>query len=75
MSAPEAERMTQRFRKAQVYCANSYSDPFVGCVSGGKGGGEGGTLGITGWGCATGTLAPLTYTRASSDEFCYPILE
>ena len=41
MSAPEAERMTQRFRKAQVYCANSYSDPFVGCVSGGKGGGEG----------------------------------
>ena len=24
--------MTQRFRKAQVYCANSYSDPFVGCI-------------------------------------------
>ena len=30
MSAPEAE--TQRFRKAQVYCANSYSNPFVGCI-------------------------------------------
>ena len=34
-----------------------------------------GTLGITGWGCAAGTLEPLTYTRASSAEFCYPILE
>ena len=38
-------------------------------------GGEGGTLGISGWGCAAGTLEPLTYTRASSAEFCYPILE
>ena len=37
--------------------------------------GEGGTLGISGWGCAAGTLEPLTYTRASSAEFCYPILE
>ena len=35
----------------------------------------GGTLGIFGWGCAAGTLEPLTYTRASSAEFCYPILE
>ena len=34
----------------------------------------GGTLGISGWGCAAGTLEPLTYTRASSAEFCYPIL-
>ena len=33
------------------------------------------TLGISGWGCAAGTLEPLTYTRASSAEFCYPILE
>ena len=41
----------------------------------GPGGGGGGTLGISGWGCATGTLEPLTYTRASSAEFCYPILE
>ena len=32
----------------------------------------GGTLGISGWGCATGTLEPLTYTRASSAKFCYP---
>ena len=32
-------------------------------------------LGISGWGCVAGTLEPLTYTRASSAEFCYPILE
>ena len=37
--------------------------------------GGGGTLGISGWGCAAGSLEPLTYTRASSAEFCYPILE
>ena len=37
--------------------------------------GGGGTLGISGWGCGAGTLEPLTYTRASSAEFCYPILE
>ena len=35
----------------------------------------GGTLEISGWGCAAGTLEPLTYTRASSGEFCHPILE
>ena len=35
----------------------------------------GGTLGISGWGCAAGTLEPLTYARASSAEFCYPVLE
>ena len=34
-----------------------------------------GNLGILGWGCATGTLEPLAYTRASSSEFCYPILD
>ena len=39
------------------------------------GGGGGGTLGISGWGCAAGTLRPLTYTGASTAEFCYPILE
>ena len=33
------------------------------------------TLGVSGWGCAAGTLEPLTYTRASSAKFCYPILE
>ena len=38
-------------------------------------GGGGGTLGISGWGCAAGTLEPLPYTRASSAKFCYPILE
>ena len=37
--------------------------------------GGGGTLGISGWGCAAGTLESLTYTRASSAEFYYPILE
>ena len=37
--------------------------------------GRGGTLGISGWECATGAPQPLTYTRASSAEFCYPILE
>ena len=40
----------------------------------GKGPGGGVTLGISGWGCAAGTLEPLTYTRASSAKFCYPIL-
>ena len=35
----------------------------------------GDTLGISGWGCAAGSLEPLTFTRASSAEFCYPILE
>ena len=28
-------------------------------------GGRGGTLGISGWGCAARTLEPLAYTRAS----------
>jgi len=32
-------------------------------------------LRMSGWACATGTLEPLAYTRASSAEFCYPILE
>ena len=36
---------------------------------------RGGALGISGWGCAAGTLEPLTFTRARSAEFCYPILE
>ena len=36
---------------------------------------RGGTLGISWWGCAAGSLEPLTFTRASSAEFCYPILE
>ena len=38
-------------------------------------GGGGVTLGISVWRCAAGTLEPLTYNRASSAEFCYPILE
>ena len=39
------------------------------------GGGGGCTLGISGWGCAAGTLELLTFTRASSAKVCYPILE
>ena len=39
------------------------------------GGGGEKYLGISGWGCAAGTLEPLSYTRASSAEFCYPIQE
>ena len=35
----------------------------------------GDTLRISEWGCAAGTLEPLTYTTASSAEFCYPIQE
>ena len=40
----------------------------------------GSTLGLFGWGCgdvgcAAGTLEPLVYTRYSSSEFCYPILD
>ena len=39
------------------------------------GGGGGGTLGLFGWGSSAGTLEPLANTRASSSEFCYPILD
>ena len=35
----------------------------------------GGTLGVSRWERAAGTLKLLAYTRASSVEFCYPILE
>ena len=38
-------------------------------------GAGGGTLRISGWGCAAGTPEPLTDIRASSAEFCYLILE
>ena len=34
-------------------------------ILGGIAPGGGGTLGISGWGCAAGTLEPLTFTRAS----------
>ena len=37
--------------------------------------GGGDTLGLFWWGCAAGTLEPLAHTRASSSEFCYPILD
>ena len=35
----------------------------------------GGTLGIFEWGCATGILEPLAYSRASSPEFYYRLLD
>ena len=41
---------------------------YKGVIAGIKGGyqpGGGGTLGISGWGCAARTLEPLAYTRAS----------
>ena len=34
--------------------------------------GKGGTLGISGWGCATRTLEPLAYTRASFSWILLP---
>ena len=40
------------------------------CIPGG-----GGTVGILGWRCAPGTLDPWAYTRSSSAEICYPILD
>ena len=52
--------------------ANPYSTLFKACCCPGEGGGR--TLGISGWGCAAGTLEPLSYTSASSAEFCYSIL-
>lgn len=39
------------------------------------GGGGGGTLGIFGCGCAGGTVEPFAFTKASSVEFYYPILD
>ena len=35
----------------------------------------GGTLGLFGCGCAARALEPFAYTRASSSECCYPILD
>ena len=58
------------FIKLAVFCvARPRETVIVVCFPGG------GTLGISGWGCAAGSLEPLTFTRASSAEFCYPILE
>ena len=51
-------------QEAWIFAQQAYKKP-----------GGGGTLGISGWGCAAGTLEPLTYTRASSAKLCYPILE
>ena len=55
----------------------SPSTPLFECKIGKSGSlrARGGTLGISGWRCAAGTLEPLTYTRASSAEFFYPILK
>ena len=53
----------------RIAFADGGGHPIVACGPGG------GTVGISGWGCAAGSLEPLTLTRASSAEFCYPILE
>ena len=37
-----------------------------------RGEGEGATLGISGWGCAAGTMEPLAYTRASFSWILLP---
>ena len=61
-----------RDQRNQPLCAGvRITRPWSG-VPPGRGGG---TLGISGWGCAAGTLESLAYTRASSAEFCYPILD
>ena len=44
------------------------------CWGGGGGGGQG-NLGIFGCGCATDIQEPYTYTRASSAELYYPMLD
>ena len=52
-----------------IFFGNALPYVYFGCLSSielREGGG--GTLGISGWGCAAGT-------RDSSAEFCYPILE
>ena len=41
-------------------------------VTGGLNKARGGTLGISGWGCAARTLEPLAYTRASFSWILLP---
>ena len=54
----------------------SHLEPRIRAQYGRPGGGGGGkTLGIFGRGCAAGTLEPLAYTRATSAEFFYPLLD
>ena len=67
----EEERKKER-EKASKLAENRTG---VDCMSFGNVEKELARTGISGWGCAAGTLEPLTYTRASSAEFCYPILE
>ena len=49
-----------------IFFGNALPYVYFGCLSSIEL--RGGTLGISGWGCAAGT-------RDSSAEFCYPILE
>ena len=37
--------------------------------------GGGGAVGSFGWGCATRTPEPITYTRPSSAQLRYPVLD
>ena len=64
--------LNQRHTKDSLHCSQPtyylhHLHHYLQCVQCG-----GGTLGISAWGCAAGTLEPLTYTRDSSAEFCYP---
>ena len=65
--------MAQNHRRTQT--KHRKATKGQGCTKLGRIEPMGGTLVIYGWGCAAGTLEPLAYTRASSAEFCYPMLE
>ena len=59
-SIPEVQNKRKREKKMA-----SNKDPLGEEVEEEEDPGGGGTLGISGWGCATRTLEPLAYTRAS----------
>ena len=69
------KRPIQDAHSETVYPVRRHTPSQKECPSPGVRHPGGGTLGISGQGCAAGTLEPLAYTRASSAEFCYPILE
>jgi len=52
------ETVTAKTNQTRRYCSRKFKPP------------GSGTFGISGWGCAAGTMEPLAYTRASSAEFC-----
>ena len=56
------------------YMGHNREEGLQAAVYAGRGVGGGGTLGLFGWRCVTGTMEPLAYTRATSAEFSYPTL-